>query len=62
MKKIFWKRLLLVNSVLWAIAAVYFVYGTTYGILTLNWGEFLHGLEALAAFTVSQAVIALIGD
>lgn len=60
--KTFWKKLLLINSILWVLATTYCVYAVTYGVLSLDWDRFIYGIIAVAFFSLSQVVIALIGD
>jgi hypothetical protein len=57
-----WKKLLLINSILWILAATYCVYAVMYGILSLDWKHLMYGILALGVFSISQVVVAIIGD
>lgn len=57
-----WKRLLLINSLLWVFATAYSVYAITYGIVSLDWHRFIYGIIAVVIFSLSEVVIALIAD
>ncbi len=52
----------MINSGLWILAAVFCVYATTYGVLTLDWKRFVYGVIVLTIFSISQVVIAIVGD
>ncbi len=60
--KTIWKKLLLINSCLWILAATYCVYAVTYGVLSFDWNRFLYGIIAIAFFSLTQVVIAFIAD
>ncbi|MDP3646247.1 MAG: hypothetical protein Q8R25_04115 [bacterium] len=57
-----WKIILNINSGLWIVSAVYCVYATTYGIISLDWHRFVYGIAVVGILTISEVVIAFIGD
>ncbi len=57
-----WKIVLVINSILWVLAAIYCVYATTYGIISLDWHRFVYGIVAVGVLTISEVIIAFIAD
>jgi len=57
-----WGILLTVNSVLWALAATYFVYSIGTAILTWSGKQFLLGLVIFVFFSIAEIVIAAISE
>ncbi len=57
-----WSTILLVNSVLWSIGAVYFVYSIGMAIITWSWKQFVLGLVIFAFLSIAEIVLAAIAE
>lgn len=62
MKKETWKRIILVNSVLWILAAMYFIYSSAVALIQFDGHQFLVGLGIVGFFTLSQVTFVFLGD
>ena len=60
--KDFWKKVLLLNSILWCFGAVYFVYVSTYAALSFDWHRFVVALLIIAFLSITEVVFALLGE
>ena len=57
-----WSTVLLINSFLWSIGAVYFIYSIGTAIITWSWKQFVLGLVIFVFLSVAQIVIAGIAE
>ncbi len=54
--------LMLICSILWAIALTYFIYSIGLAILTLNVGPFITGLLIIVFATVAELAVATMNE
>ncbi len=57
-----WGTILLVNSVLWVLAATYFVYSLGTAIIMWSWKQFLIALLVFVLLSVAEIVLAAIAE
>lgn len=57
-----WGTILQVNSILWVIAGIYFIYSIGAAILIPSWKQFLLGLLIFVFFTLAEVALAAIAE
>ena len=57
-----WGTVMLVNSGLWVIGAVYFFYAFGVGVMTLSWTQFFASVLMMLFLTFTEFVIAIFSE